>query len=241
MFTKIVLTLLISSISLLANERGEEIAEMNLKARGGKSKIAQISDYRFETSTLNAVNGVEDSSLLMFNDSAFFIEQLVNGKRTVFAHNGENSWFVAPFLGIDSVTDMTDQWRMQFEAQFRQTLSFMKGIFYGYKQDSITIDYLSDIKVDGVEYHKLSLYRQKGGLTVEVLIDKKSKFEKKLIIKAPMGITTIIFDDHKKVDGVIFPHKLITYLGDQHVSTLTFNKIFLNRGINPEIFEKPKR
>lgn len=224
---------------LLANKKGEEIAELNLKSRGGKAAIGQLVDFRFETSTLSPMTGIEENALLMFSDSAFFVEQYVKGRRTVFAHNNKYSWFIAPFMGVDSAVNMSPQLKVQFESQFRQTLSFMKGIFYGYKQDSITVDYIDDIEEDGKKYHKLKLYRKNSDLTVEVWVDTKTNFESKLIINAPRGVTTIVFENHKIVKDIYFPHLLKTYLNGQHLSTLTFNEIILNEGLDPNIFEKP--
>jgi len=240
--------LLFSSVS--AKDIGEKIAEKNIEARGGKSKIEAVKQWKFTMVSTDIQANKEDNGIMFFDESngAFYVEQSLNGEMGIFAWDGTQGWFIAPFLKVNVPTVMDDMTRMGTDAQFKQVLGLVRGIFYDYKQDSTKVVFMEKLKIDGKFYNKVKLTQPHAQISVQILVGVEDSFVHKIMLydinPSPDGnnkpMTEIKFSAHKKYSGIIFPTMIETTMNEQKVSLIKFTDIELNKKLDKSKFIMPE-
>jgi outer membrane lipoprotein-sorting protein len=241
---------LLFASTLFASDIGEKIAEKNIKERGGKSKIEAVKQWKFTMVSTDIQANKKDNGIMYFDESngAFYVEQSLNGEMGIFAWDGEKGWFVAPFLNVKIPTQMDDMTRMGTDAQFKQVLGLVRGIFYDYKQDSTKVVFVEKLKIENKFYNKVKLTQPHAQINVEILVGVDNSFVHKIMLfdinsggdGNNQAMTEIKFSGHKEYSGIIFPTSIETTMNEQKVSLIKFTDIELNKKLDKSKFMMPE-
>ena len=234
----LLIVILVLPLILKADPKGDEIAARTLQATKAE-KLKDFKTFKFIFSNHNHMDTVVEKGMMIFDQEKYYVKQTVQGKDGIFSYNGTNGWFVAPFLNVDSITRMTPQMVKYFDAQFRQQLSYMKGIFYGYKKDGIVVDFEKDTTIEGNKVHMLKLTTPNAVTQVKVFVGVNKKLIHGMDIANSQGLTQLRFDDYKTINGMKFLTKIRTIMGGQHISTFQFDEILINEEIPLSQFDTP--
>ncbi len=218
----------------------DEIVASNLAARGGKEKIQALRSIR-HTATATASGGrlarivreVEQPGRCRLEFSS-------QGMTSVFAHDGENGWQVAPLQG-------------QFEPQVcsPETDSVagvdqrdIEGPLVNWRQKGHHVELVGQENLPGGEAFKLKLTLSDGAVRFDYIDVASRQIVRSDVTRITQGRPEQleeVFSDFRTVDGLVFP-----FLIETHVKTrpetirIVVEKIELNPDLDDSRFQFPQ-
>jgi hypothetical protein len=220
-----------------AAETLEQVLEKNTAAMGGREAWEAMKSFSF-TSSLKVTPS--DASQPPFEgtskshykspDKAHVLTTF-RGVTRINATNGKQYWewdSSKPLLGVNVITTAVAQSRID-DAKISNTyLANQPGL--GVKLELVGVE-----KVGDREAYVINTSRPYGNQT-RVFLDKETG----LMIKEDSAIGSRWLSDWRKVDGVMFAHKLRLVYADRVVE-MTLDNVKVNPEIADDIFDPPSK
>jgi outer membrane lipoprotein-sorting protein len=218
----------------------DEIVNSNLAARGGRERLQSLTSMRV-TGTATASGGrVARVVREVKRPGLFRLEFHSQGTTSVFAHNGEGGWQVAPLQGLFEPEVTTSENDAAAGADQRD----VEGHLVNWREKGHVVELVGREELPGGEAFKLKVNLADGGIRYDY-VDVASR----LIVRAdgtrmvqgrPLLLETT-FSDFRETDGIVFPH-LIEFRAKERpeVLRIAIEKIELDPDIDDARFRFPE-
>jgi outer membrane lipoprotein-sorting protein len=219
----------------------DELVEKNVKAKGGREKLAALKSYRM-TGKMALPQGMEAPFTMEFaTPHKMRMEFTVQGMTGIQAYDGTTGWMVMPFMGKTEPEPMSAEQMKGVEDQ-----GDLQGPLFDYKAKGNQVELVGKQDVDGTPAYKLKVTRKSGDssylyLDGEYFLELKEEGTRHMQGRAMEYETT--FGDYKQVEGMTFPFTLnIKSKGmpGAPTQTITVEKIEINPTLAAERFAMPK-
>jgi len=217
----------------------DEIVASNLAARGGKEQIQALRSIR-ETGTVTASDGrVARVVREIKRPGLFRLEFSSQGTTSVFAHDGETGWQVAPLQGqFEPQTVEAD-----IDATAGADQRDIEGPLVGWREKGRTVELVGHEMLPGREAFKLEVTLEDGAVRydyVDVASRQIVRSDLARKIRRHSVWLENTFSDFREVDGLIFPFLVETHIADRpEVLTITIDTIELNPDLEDSVFRFP--
>ena len=239
-FIMMILIIFLVSTDFLAAEETlptpEEIIAKNIEAMGGKKALEKIKNRKIVLSGKIVPMGIE-AKLTYYQERPnkhYALTDLGTMGKERAGSDGKIAWVVSPFSGT----------RILEGEELANTL--LQNSFNG--PDGYDTPYKM-MKTEGVEQiNGKDCYKvvktPEIGTPRTIYYDKDNFLIVKAITesKSPQGKfkTEAYYDVYQKVDGILFPRKIITFMMGQKYNEISFDKIELNNEMPEGIFDTPE-
>ncbi len=218
----------------------DEVVASNLAARGGKARIQALRSTR-ETGTATASGGriarvireIKRPGLMRLQFSS-------EGTTSVFAHDGETGWQIAPLLGQFEPTVMPPDDPVTADVDQRD----IEGPLVDWREKGHVVELVGREQLPGGEAFKLEVTLEWGAVR-HVYVDVASR----QIVRSdvtrtvrghPIQLETT-FSDFRKVGGLVFPHLIETHAKDRpQAIRIAIEKIELDPDLDDARFRFPR-
>ncbi len=180
----------------------DKIIAKHLKAQGGIENWDKIESMKI-TGTFTAFSEEDDFMSYKTKDGKYYSELSLGRFDVIEAFDGDEGWTIDPWQDFTYPREVNKHERNVF----KQKAEFFTP-FYNYKEKGHTVEFVREVKVDGVDVYVLKLNRANGN-TETWYLDKKTylpyKYESYWVDFGYRVISETYFDDYRKVDGVVVP------------------------------------
>ena len=218
----------------------DEIVDSNLAARGGKERIQALQAIR-HTGTATASGGrVARVVREMKRPGLYRLEFFSQGTTSVFAHDGETGWQVAPLQGHfepQAITPETDSAAGVDERD-------IEGPLVNWREKGHEVELVGRESLPGGEAFKLKLTLKDGAIRYDYVDVASRQIVRSDVTETLRGHPRLLeetFSDFREVDGLVFPHLIETQVKDRpEVIRIVVEKVELNPDIDDARFQFPK-
>ncbi len=218
----------------------DEIVSSNLAARGGKERIQALQSIR-ETGTTTASGGrVARVVYEIKRPGLFRLEFSSQGTTSVFAHDGETGWQVAPLQGQfepQAIAPETDSAAGIDERD-------IEGPLVDWRQKGHLVELVGRETLPGGEAFKLKVTLEDGSIRydyIDVASRQIVRSDITRMIRGRAGLLVDTFSDFRKVGGLVFPHLIETRIKDRpEVIRIVVEKIELDPDLDDARFRLPR-
>jgi hypothetical protein len=218
----------------------DEIVASNLAARGGKERLLALSSIR-ATGTATASGGrVARVVREVKRPGLFRLEFSSQGTKSVFAHDNESGWQVAPLQGIFEPQATTTETDAAGGADQRD----VEGHLVNWREKGHLVELVGREELPGGEAFKLKVTLADGAIRYDYV-----DVETRLIVRAdgtrivgghPVQLTAT-FSDFRETDGLVFPHLIEFQAKDRpEVVKIVVETIEINPELDDARFQFPK-
>jgi len=218
----------------------DEIVASNLAARGGKEKIQAIQSLR-HTGTATASGGrVARVVREIKRPGLYRLEFSSQGTKSVFAHDGETGWQVAPQQGQFEPHAITEETDAEAGLDERD----IEGPLVNWREKGHSVELVGRETLPGGEVFKLKVTLADGAIRYDY-IDVASR----LIVRSDVeetirGRAVVLeesFSDFREVGGLVFPHLIETHVTNRpEVIRIVVETIEINPEIDDARFRFPE-
>jgi hypothetical protein len=219
----------------------DEVVDSNLVARGGKARIQALRSIR-ETGTATAGGGRVARVIREIRRPGLMRLQFsYQGTTSVFAHDGETGWQIAPLQGEFEPKVMTPEGQETAEADQRD----IEGPLVDWREKGHVVKLVGRETLPGGEAFKLEV-TLKWGAVRHVYVDVASRQivrsdVTRTVRGRPVQLETT-FSDFRKVGGLVFPHLIDTHVKDRpQAIRIVVEKIELDPELDDARFQFPRR
>jgi outer membrane lipoprotein-sorting protein len=218
----------------------DEVVASNLAARGGKTRIQALRSIR-ETGTATASGGRVARVIREIKRPGLMRLQFsYQGTTSVFAHDGETGWQIAPLQGQFEPQVMPPEGEAAAEVDQRD----IEGPLVDWREKGHAVELLGREKFPGGDAFKLKVTLKVGAiryLYVDVASRQIVRSEGTRTIRGRTIQLENTFSDFRKVDGLVFPHLIETRVKDRpQVIRIVVEKIELNPDLDDARFRFPR-
>lgn len=234
--TAILATVVLASGVDANSRKAERIIEKHIKAMGGK-KLRSI-----ETVTVSGqvtMMGFDAPfTLRMKRPNHSRMDMIMMGRDVVQAFDGEKAWWINPFLGATSPTEMPADFAMQL-----LRWSELESPLVDYRRKHHRVRYLGEENTAQGSAHLIEVRLREGG-TVDIFIDAATYLEtRRSFDQSYRGKTRRVdtyFSDYEEVDGIMTPRTIrgIDLRGEPYV--MSVDTWEFGAEIDDASFRKPK-
>jgi len=218
----------------------DEIVTSNLAARGGQEKIQAIQSLR-HTGTATASGGrIARVVREIKRPGLYRLEFSSQGTKSVFAHDGETGWHVAPLEGVFEPQEVTEETDADAGLDERD----IEGPLVNWREKGHSVELVGRETLPGGEAFKLKVTLADGAIRYDY-IDVASR----LIVRSDVeetirGRAVVLeetFSDFREVGGLVFPHLIETHVTDRpEFIRIVVETIELNPEIDDARFRFPE-
>lgn len=217
----------------------DEIVASNLAARGGKERIQALQSVR-ETGTVTASGGRVARVVRERTRSGLIrLEFDSQGTTSVFAHDGETGWQVAPLQGQFEPQVTTPETDATAGADQRD----IEGPLVNWREKGHVVELVGREQLPTGEAFKLKIALADGTVRhdyVDVASRQVVRSELTRIIRGRPVQMESIFSDFREAGGLVFPHRIETRAKDRpEVVTIAVDTIELDPELDEERFRFP--
>ncbi len=230
-----IFALIIFSLAI-AQETVEDIIKKNIEARGGYDKIKAVKTMKIAGKQM--MQGLEvPFTIIQKRPNLIRLEATVQGQTLVQAYDGENPWWINPFMGS------TDPQKMP-EDQAKSILeqADMDGHLVDYKEKGHSVELIGKEDLEGTEVYKIKVVLKNGEVRYD-LIDTEYFLELETIAKVNQQGTEIeaetFVSDYKDVNGLMISHAIETKVAGNTISQIVIDAIEMNVDVDDSVFKMP--
>ena len=218
----------------------DEIVASNLAARGGKERIQALQSIR-ETATATASGGrVARVVREIKRPGLFRLEFSTQGTTSVFAHDGETGWQVAPLQGQFEPQATTPETDMAAGADQRD----IEGPLVDWREKGHSVELVGRETLPGGEAFKLKLTLTDGAIRYDYVDVESRQIVRSDITRTIRGRPVQLentFSDFRETGGLVFPHLIETHVKDRpQVLRIAVEKIELDPDLDDARFRLPQ-
>lgn len=218
----------------------DEVVASNLAARGGKERIQALRSIR-ETGTVTGSGGrVARVVREIKRPGLFRLEFSFQGTTSVFAHDGETGWQVAPLQGHFEPKAVAPEADSAGAVDQRD----LEGPLVDWREKGHLVELVGRETLPGGEAFKLKV-TLKGGVVRHDYVDVASRqvvrSDVTRIVRGHPVVLENTFSDFREVDGLVFPHHIEVHATDRpEVLRITIEKVELDPDLDDERFRLPQ-
>ena len=165
----------------------------------------------------------------------FRVEATMQGQKMIQAFNGDDGWYIAPWIDPDP-QDLTGPQLKQAKEQTN-----LEGELYNWEEKGHQAEYMGTEDVEGTETHKIKLTKKEGD-EIFYYIDSESY----VIIKETRKITAqgneieieSFPGNYEVFDGIVFPMSVKANTMGQETEVL-FDSVKFDLELDDSIFTRP--
>lgn len=217
----------------------DQVVSANLTARGGAERIKALHSIR-ETGTVTATGGrIAHVVRERKRPGMFRLEFTSQGTTSVFAHDGEVGWQVAPLQGV-------------FEPQLAPPDADaaagldqrdLEGPLVDWREKGHAVELVGRESLPSGEAFKLEVTMADGAVRYDYVDATTSQVVRSDVTRIVQGRPVQLqntFSDFREVDGLVFPHAIETRAADRpEVVRITVDTIELDPELDDERFRFP--
>lgn len=216
----------------------DDLLERHYEALGGLDRLLEIDSLRIE-GTNRFQNQEISVTYLAKRPNLLRMETASHNVRVIRIFDGETAWQVMRQAGRGKeVTEMEGQDAVELIRE-----SDFDGPLIDYEEKGHRIEYRGSEAWDDREVHRLDVV-EAGGVEETYFLDAESLQVVKKSAKVPVegGIIEfeMYYDDHREVEGLVFPFATTVVSDGQTVFTGTVEEVELNPDFDRGLFEKPE-
>jgi len=217
----------------------DEIVASNLTARGGKERIQALQSIR-ETGTVTANDGRVALVVREIKRPGLFrLEFSSQGTTSVFAHDGETGWQVAPLQGQFEPRMV----EAEIDAAAGADQRDIEGPLVDWREKGRTVELVGREVLPGGEAFKLEVTLEDGSVRYDYVDVASSQIVRSDVPRKIRGHAIMLentFSDFREVGGLVLPFRIETQVAERpEVLTITIDTIELNPDLDDEQFRFP--
>ena len=218
----------------------DEIVSSNLAARGGKERIQALQSIR-ETATATASGGrIARVVREIKRPGLFRLEFSTQGTKSVFAHDGETGWQVAPLQGQFEPQAATPETDMAAGVDQRD----IEGPLVNWREKGYSVELVGSETLPGGEAFKLEVTLTDGAIRYDYVDVASRQIVRSDITRTIRGRPVQLentFSDFRETGGLVFPHLIETHVKDRpQVLRIAVEKIELDPDLDDARFRLPR-
>ena len=219
----------------------DEIVTSNLAARGGKERLQALQSIR-ETGTATASGGrVARVVREIKRPGLFRLEFSTQGTTSVFAHDGETGWQVAPLQGQFEPQVTTPEADVAGGGVDQRDL---EGSLVDWREKGHLVELVGRETLPGGEAFKLKLTLKDGAIRYDYVDVASHQIVRSDITRTIRGRPVQLentFSDFRETGGLVFPHLIETHVKDRpQVLRIAVEKIELDLDLDDARFRLPR-
>jgi outer membrane lipoprotein-sorting protein len=217
----------------------DQVVAANLTARGGVERIKAVRSIR-ETATVTASGGrIAHVVRELKRPGMFRLEFTSQGTTSVFAHDGEVGWQVAPLQGVlEPQLAPPDA-----DAAAGLDQRDLEGPLVDWREKGHSVELVGRESLPSGEAFKLEVRMADGVLRYDYVDATTSQVVRSDVTRIVQGRPVQLqnaFSDFREVDGLVFPHAIETRAADRpEVLRITIDTIELDPELDDERFRFP--
>jgi len=218
----------------------DEIVTSNLAARGGQEKIQAIQSLR-HTGTATASGGrIARVVREIKRPGLFRLEFSSQGTKSVFAHDGETGWHVAPLEGVFEPQEVTPETDSDAGLDERD----IEGPLVNWREKGHSVELVGRVTLPEGEAFKLKLTLADGAIRYDYIDVASRLIVRSDVTETIRGRAVVLeetFSDFREVGGLVFPHVIETHVKDRpEVIRIVVETIEINPEIDDARFRFPE-
>jgi hypothetical protein len=216
----------------------DQIVESHLAARGGKERLKALRSIR-ETGTVTASDGRVGRVVREIKRPGLFrLEFSYQGTKSIFAHDGENGWQVAPLQGQFEPQDAPVEAQAVAQRDIETPL-------VDWRDKGHLVELIGREPLAGGEAFKLEIALAGDGGTRYDYVDVASRqIVRSDVVRMVQGRPLVLentFSDFREEGGIVFPHAIETHAKDRpQTLKIVVSKIELDPDLDDARFQKPQ-
>lgn len=171
----------------------------------------------------------------MKSPNKFRIEATIQGQMMIQAFDGENGWFIAPWIGPDP-QDLTGVQLKQAKEQAN-----IEGDLYHWEEKGHQAEYIGTEDMEGTEVFNIKLTKKEGD-EIFYFIDSESYVILKETRKMTMQGTEMEIEsfpgNYEMINGIAFPMSIKTNTMGQSTE-IVFDSVKIDLELDDSIFVRP--
>ena len=225
--------LILASFSIVQGQDLKNILEQHFTAVG-QEKLIKIKTFTIYGKIVQM--GTEFSFVQqVISQDKFRMEADIQGQKMVQAFDGENGWYIAPWIGPDP-QDLTGPQLKQSKEQTN-----IEGDLYNWEEKGHKAEYIGTEDMEGTEVFKIKLTK-KGGDEIFYYIDSESyvilKETRKMTVQGSEMEIESFPGNYEVFDGIVFPMSIKTNTMGQETEIL-FDSVKFDMKMDDSIFSRP--
>jgi outer membrane lipoprotein-sorting protein len=213
----------------------DEILGKMIEAQGGRKALEAIKNTTFSGS-MQIIPMNMTGSFIMYQQepNKVRMDAEVMGMTFTQAYDGTTAWFTNPQTGASA--EMSEKQAKDFK---RQALG--KDVLLNPKKLGITYKFKGKEKINDKEYLVLEQIHP-DDYTVTIYVDAQTylmyKSRSKTLNQVEAEVESeSVTSDYKKVEGVMMPHSITTFLDGQEYMKITLTEITFNSDLEDSFFK----
>ena len=214
----------------------DDIIAKHIKAHGGAEKWDAIFSMAINA-RFTAFSEENEFYAIKSNKGEYYSDLTIGQFKVKEAFNGISGWTIDPWHEFTFPRELN---KPEVNV-FHQKAEFFTP-FYKYKAKGVTVEYIGEENVDGIDTYVLKLTRP-GGKSETWYLDKSTYLEVKSVSEWVDFATPVsaecYFDDFREINGVVIPFFVERMFG-QRDRILVIEDVEFNSLDFVDIFEMPK-
>lgn len=218
----------------------DEVVASNLAARGGVERLRALQSIR-ETGTVTGSGGrVARVVREVKRPGMVRLEFKYQGTTSVFAHDGETGWQVAPLQGQLEPRAVAPD----VDAAGGVDQRDIEGPLVDWREKGHSVELVGREALPGGEAFKLKVTLAGGAVRydyVDVATRQVVRSDVPRVVRGHAVVLENTFSDFREVDGLVFPHHVETHVTDRpEVLTVDIDKVELDPDLDDALFRLPE-
>jgi len=234
---------IISSIVLIAifssafSQNVDKILKSHFKATG-QDNIVKLKSQIMTGKTIVSSMGIEMPFVITISRPyKIRIESTYQGMKVVQTFNGEKGWMLAPMMGSNEPTELSDA-----ELKVLKSQGDLDGPLWNYQEKGNKVELVGEEDVNGSPAYDIQI-TTKDGDVMHQFIDKSSNLVVKVVMNQVINGTETeienVLGDYKIIDGIAVPHSIDSKMNGQSITKVVIESVNFNKDVDPALFEKP--
>jgi len=232
---------------LTVTSRAQSVAAIinkNITARGGLRQIENIQSIKMSGyASMNGINA--PFTIIMERPEKLRIELMMRNDTIIQAYDGHNGWAKIPQGNKSIITSMTPA-----EAQSLKEQADFDGPLVHYKEKHNEVTLQGKVSIDSVASYNLVVKNPQGEQTSMFVDSRTYHIIREVTRKKVSGANPVSshmariktnYGDFRKVQGLVLPFSIETFVDGNKISRLEIDSIHLNGTFSDSLFAKPTR